>query len=218
MKIALYLSVFLAYALIFYYIFRCLRVQIVSENAITESPGKQVSILGGMAALSVLFQVSPVFLPIAGLLLSPFSSLPIAIGTLLYPKGALPMFLAASGIVSIVYWQEGVVFLFATGPLGIAAALAAMSSSQRWRKILVSGLILTSGILILTFIIGLPGMVEAFENLHVFTMVLVVFIFSLTYSWLWVHIVLILKKRLLQLLKPNVSLDNEDMTRNNSDT
>jgi hypothetical protein len=194
MKVILYLAVFTAHFLILYYIFRYLRGQTVSEDAIKESPGRRVSILGGMAALAILFQVSPVFFPVAGLLLSPFSSLPIAIGTLLFPQGALGMFLAASGIISIIYWQEGAVFLFATGPLGIASALAVMSRGHKWMRILISGLILTCGILILTFVIGLPGLMEAFENLQVFTMVLVVFLFSLGYSCLWVHIILIIKK------------------------
>lgn len=194
MKITLYLAVFSAHILILYCVFRYLKVQKVSEEVINESPGRRVSVLGGMAAIAVLFQVSPVFFPVAGFLLSPFSSLPIAIGTLLYPQGALPMFLAASGIISIIYWQEGVIFLFATGPLGITSALAVMSSSRKWIKILISSLILTGGILILTFIIGLQGLVEAFESMQAFKTVLVVFLFSFGYSCLWVHIILILKK------------------------
>jgi hypothetical protein len=193
-KVILYLAVFSVYILVLYCIFRYLRVQTVSEEAIKESPGRRVSILGGMAALAVLFQISPVFFPVMGLLLSPLSSLPIAMGTLLYPKGALPMFLAASGIISVIYLQEGAVFLFATGPVGIASALAVMRSSHRWLKILISSLILTVGILMLTFMIGLQGLVEVFENQQSFTVVLVVFLFSLGYSCLCAHIILILKK------------------------
>lgn len=217
MSKGLYLCVFLIHSLILYYIFRSLKLQTEGEET-TEESSKRVAILGGMAALSAMFQVAPVFLPVAGLLLSPFSSLPIAIGTLLYAKGALPMFLASAGIISIIYVEEGIIFLLATGPLGLASSLVVISNKPKWKKILIPSLILTSGILILIFIVGLAGLVEVVDNLHVITAMLAIFLFSIVYSCIWIYIVLIFKKCLLPFLKPHIKLSKEELSSTNTDT
>ncbi|WHH60164.1 hypothetical protein [Petroclostridium sp. X23] len=158
---------FLIYIVLLFFIFKSLKVQGRRKEIISERYSKRTASLGIMTALAVIFQESPVFLPVAGLMLSPLSSLPIAIGTLLYLEDAILMFLGTAALVSAIHIEEAIIFIFTTGPIGLTLSLVVMSYNRKWRKIWIPSLILTSGISILTFVIGISDLAEAFNSLDI---------------------------------------------------
>jgi len=91
--------------------------------------------------------------------------------------------------------QEAIIFLLATGPLGLSAALVAVPTIPLWRKSLVSTSLLTCGILLLIFLVGLPGLqnMVSFLNIIVF---LAIILFSFLYSSLFMGIALFIQKRI----------------------
>ncbi|NLK00708.1 MAG: hypothetical protein GX318_05660 [Clostridia bacterium] len=161
----------------------------------SESRGKWIAYAGLLAALAVILQSSPVFLPVVGLALSPLSSLPVIIGTLLFADRVLPMFLAAAALLFLVNVQEAVIFLLTTGPLGLTAALAVIPTIPFWRKSLVTTSLLTCGILLLTFLVGLPGLQNTVGSLNM-PILLAIIAFSFLYSSLFMRIAIYSQNRM----------------------
>jgi len=98
-------------------------------------------------------------------------------------------------LLFLVNVQEAIIFLLATGPLGLSAALVAVPTIPLWRKSLVSTSLLTCGILLLIFLVGLPGLqnMVSFLNIIVF---LAIILFSFLYSSLFMGIALFIQKRI----------------------
>lgn len=163
-----------------------------------EKTSKRITFCGLLAALTAILHAAPVFLPLAGMALSPLSSLPVLVGALFFADKALPMFLAAAALLLLISVEEAMIFLLATGPLGLAAALATVPNIPFWLRALVPTTLLTCGIFILTFIIGLPGLKDIVGSLDVVA-VLALIIFSFVYSLLFMGAALFLRKRILTL-------------------
>lgn len=163
-----------------------------------DQPGissKRITLAGLLTAIAVILHGAPVFLPVVGLALSPLSSVPIIIGALLFADRVLPMFLAVTALLFLVNVQEAIIFLLATGPLGLAAALVAVPAIPFWRKSLVSTLLLTCGILLLIFLVGLPGLQNIVSSLNI-AIFLAIILFSFLYSSLFMGIALFVQKRM----------------------
>ena len=77
----------------------------------------QIGLGGILTSITVILQSAPVFLPIIGLILSPFSTLPVALAALINVYLGLGVFTSSLFILLIVSIQEGAIFLFATGIL-----------------------------------------------------------------------------------------------------
>jgi hypothetical protein len=118
--------------------------------------GKFVSIGGLLIALTVLFHSAPVFFPAIGLALSPLSTLPVALAAVINIPLGIAVFTSSALILVIVSPQEATILLFTTGLLGIVIG------SLLYRKgimisILSSSVILSLGMFVLTFVIGISG-------------------------------------------------------------
>ncbi len=160
---------------------------------------KWITLAGFLAAITVVLHSAPIFLPVIGLALSPLSTLPVIIGALLFADRVLPMFLAAFALLFLINAQEAVIFLLATGPLGLTVALAAIPTIPFWQKSLIPTSLLTCGILLLIFLVGLPGLQNIVESLNLIIF-LAIILFSLIYSWLFMGITLFTQKRMLSII------------------
>jgi hypothetical protein len=200
---ALYMSALFIYLTLLSYLFIYLKNTKVYKQNISPKPSKWIATLGLMIALAVIFQSAPVYLPTAGMILSPFSSLPIAIGTMLYPQAALAMFLGTAGILFTIHIEEAFIFLFGTGSIGLSTAFLVMKKKSKWKMLWLPSLLLTSGIIIMTYLIGIPGLIEAFASMNVLTAFLLILLFSIGYSLLWIHIISLAKKQLTLFLRSN---------------
>jgi hypothetical protein len=143
-----------------------------------------ICIGGILTTVAVLFQSAPVFFPIIGLALSPLSSLPIAIAAVSNISLGLLVFFSSALILAIVSAQESIILLFTTGLLG------AVIGALLYRKgiilsILFSSIALSLGMVLLTYIVGIPGFAALTSSLSMPLALLYIFSFSLIYASIW---------------------------------
>ncbi len=140
---------------------------------------------GGMlTAIAVLFQSAPVFLPALGLALSPLSTLPIAIAAVSSIFLGVSVFFSSALILTIISAQETMILLFTTGLLGFVIG------TLLYRKgiiisIISSSIVLSLGMIFLTYIVGIPGFINLTRSLSTPLTIFMFFLFSLVYASIW---------------------------------
>ena len=180
------------------YTFLLLKKSRSELRAITQfrNYSREITTASLLAALAALLHAAPVYLPLVGMALSPLSSIPIIIGVLLFADGALAMFLAAALLLFFINVEEAMIFSLATGPLGLATALAAIPNIPLWKKIAIPTVLLTCGILLLAFLVGVPGIQSLIGTFTLFGLDLIL-AFSLLYSLLFMGLARLSHRRLL---------------------
>ena len=143
-----------------------------------------ISLGGLLISLTVLFQSAPVFLPSIGLALSPFSTLPIALASVLNVSLGITVLFSSSLILITVSPQEAIILTFTTGLLGI------LMGTLIYRKgiivsILSSTIMLSVGIAILTYIVGIPAFGDLTGALSLPFTLFIFLIFSFVYVSIW---------------------------------
>lgn len=156
------------------------------------------SIGGLLTAVAVLFQSAPVFLPAIGLALSPFSTLPVAMAAAFHLSLGIAVLISSAGILIFVSLQESMIFLFATGLLGII--LGTMQYSKRVLvPILEAAIALTIGIFILTYVAVIPSFADFATSFPVPVVAVLLFAFSLVYASIWHLCIRNFFKKLIQI-------------------
>ncbi|MCX7920504.1 MAG: hypothetical protein N3B21_00555 [Clostridia bacterium] len=143
-----------------------------------------ISVGGLLTSLTVLLQSAPVFLPAIGLALSPLSTLPIALATVFNISLGITVLFSSALILTIVSPQEAIILLFTTGLLGT------VMGTLLYRKgiivsILSSTIILSIGMIILTYIVGISAFGGLTGTLSFPITLIIFFIFSLVYVSIW---------------------------------
>lgn len=137
-----------------------------------------------LVALTVIFQSAPVFLPSIGLVLSPFSTLPIAIAAVINISLGFIVFFASVLILVIVSVEETIILLFTTGVLGIVIGTLLYRKGIKI-SILVSSVALSLGMICLTYIIGISAFVDLTRLISTLIIFLAYFSFSFIYACIW---------------------------------
>lgn len=143
-----------------------------------------VCIGGILISSAVLFQAAPVYLPTVGLILSPFSTLPIGIAAAVNISLGLTVFLGAALILAVISLQETLILIFTTGLLGMVMG-AFIYRKGMIKAILFSSIALYIGMLFLTYVLGFTAFVELTKLFSTLLIHLVFFLFSLIYSTIW---------------------------------
>lgn len=139
---------------------------------------------GILTALAVLLQSSPVFLPGAGLMLSPFSTLPVALAASMSTYAGILTLLSSAALLLFISPQEAIIFLSATGPLGLA--LGACYKKGIIKTIAAAGATLFIGINILIHGAGIAAFGGFTQGSSLITSTLIYLVFSFFYSAFWV--------------------------------
>ncbi len=134
--------------------------------------------------MTVMLQAAPVYLPAIGLVLSPFSTLPIALATYFHFSLGVAVLASSSLLLVIVSAQEAVILLFTTGILGIAIGTLSVQKGVAMASF-IAGIVLTTGILALTYLIQIPLFLEVANSFSIFPTILGFYIFSFVYSLIW---------------------------------
>lgn len=150
------------------------------------SPPQRVALAGLLVALATVLQGAAAFWPFIGQMLATLSALPVAVQTLASPDDALPMALATAGVLLFIRVSLALSFLLTTAPLGLTAAWAATSRRPLGLRLLLPGLALSSGILLLAELFGVPIFARLAEARGPVFAVLAYAIFGLLYAPLWV--------------------------------
>lgn len=109
---------------------------------------KHISRGGILTALTVLLQSAPLYLPLIGLILSPLSTLSLAIASAFNPLLGIIVFLSSGLLLLLISLEETLIFVFSTGILGLMLGL--FNNKNRLVAIIVSSLCLFIGLILLT--------------------------------------------------------------------
>ena len=164
-----------------------------------QTGSRWITISSLLAVIAALFQLAPIFLPVVGMALSPLSSIPMVISVLMFADKAAATFLITAALLFLFNVEEAIIFLLATGPLGLAAATAAISRGSSLKKGLLPASLLSFGILLLVFLIGLPGLTSLVSVLNAGAL-LAIAAFSYLYSLLFMGITRFLQQRIMPLM------------------
>lgn len=145
---------------------------------------RHISFGGILTAIAVLLQSAPVFFPAIGLLLSPFSTLPVMIAAIGQITMGFIVYFSTFIILLSIHLQEAIIFLFTTGLLGMIIGTFLFRKGILF-SILISFLSLTSGILFLTYIAKIPAFGDITHSLPFSIALLLFSAFSLGYVTLW---------------------------------
>jgi hypothetical protein len=118
------------------------------------------------------------------LALSPLSTLPIAIAAVFNISLGLTVFFSSALILAIVSIQETIILLFTTGILGIAIGTLLYRKGLKV-SILFSSIILSLGMIFLTYIAGISAFVDLTSLLSTPLTFLIFFSFSFVYTSIW---------------------------------
>ena len=143
-----------------------------------------VCIGGLLTALGVLFQSAPILLPMVGLVLSPFSTLPIALAAMANVYLGCSVFFSCAFILTFISVQEAMILLFTTGLLGLVMG-ALLYRKGVLISILLSSLALSLGMMFLTYVVGVSGFVEMTSSLSTLLAYIIFYLFSIVYASLW---------------------------------
>lgn len=143
-----------------------------------------ISIGGILTTITVIFQSAPVFFPAIGLLFSPLSTLPIAIAAFYNISLGITVFFSSALILTFVNVQEAIILLFTTGLLGIAIGTF-LYRKGIFISILFSTIILTLGMLSLTYIVGISAFGDLTSSVSIPLTLLIFTSFSFIYVSIW---------------------------------
>lgn len=143
-----------------------------------------ISLGGILTALTVIFQSAPIFLPALGLLLSPLSTLPIALASVINIYLGIIVLISSALILIAISIQEAMILIFSTGLLGLVLGVL-LYKKGIFVSIAVSSMSLMIGLFVLTYIVAIPGFVSFTSSLSLLTILLICFILSLFYVSIW---------------------------------
>lgn len=160
---------------------------------------KFVSLGGILTTVAVLFQSAPLFLPVIGLVLSPLSTLPVAIAAVSNISLGFTVFFSSVLIQAAFSFQETLIFFFTTGLIGLIMGILL------YRKgivisILLSSIALSIGILSLTYIVRIPSFVNFTDSITGLVSFSLYYIFSLIYCCIWNILFIKFLKKFLNLV------------------
>ncbi len=151
---------------------------------------------GALSSIAVLLQAAPIFVPGIGLILSPLSTLPVAIAAISDISLGIFVFFSSTIILTMISIQETLIFLFTTGILGVVIG------SLLYRKgiiasIICSSMVLTLGMIFLTYLVKVEGFIQLTNKLTSPIVLLIYIGFTTVYTSIWNIILIKLKNTLM---------------------
>ncbi|KQX48558.1 MULTISPECIES: hypothetical protein [unclassified Paenibacillus] len=141
-----------------------------------------------LASIAAVLQAAGGFLPGVGYLISPFSTAPIVLCTIVSIRSGFMGYILTIVLLLILQPSEIIVFPFTTGLLGLGLGGAFLMLKQWISIIAAASLFLFAGINILMYGLRFPVLGPSVSStFHVVTFASI-YIFSALYSWLWVVI------------------------------
>ncbi|MEB1809759.1 MAG: DUF2232 domain-containing protein [Bacillaceae bacterium] len=154
-----------------------------------------------LSAIAAILQSAGGFLPIVGLLISPFATLPILLMTInSIPYGMMSYF---TTIILLMFMQPSELFIFpfTTGLLGLALGVGIKLKKRKIFIITLSGLVLFIGILLLIYVIKFPILGPSVSTGMGWRMGLMLISFCWLYAYIWVLFTQFLMKRFKFLIR-----------------
>ncbi len=156
---------------------------------------KTIVLAGFLACLAALFQLLPLFLSEAFVILTIFSSIPIYIICRINPRLGITAAITSFILISLLSPHEALFFICTNGPVG--ASLGCFSHYVRNKQIIifVSSIILSCTLCIMNFIIGIPILGTPLSGTFIIQ-VFIIIIFSYIYTYVYWYFSQFIFKRL----------------------
>lgn len=156
-----------------------------------------------VASLASLLQVSGAFFPGPGHVLSAFSALPMAVAAFMSPWGGVTCFAVSAFLTFILQPAASIIFTLCNAPLGFVIGWGLHHSHSTFKITLIGTVVLTTGMLILTFGLGFPVFGPFPVRKHLFTLLPLYIGLAFLYTYAWLRFSQSMLKRLVNIgLKP----------------
>lgn len=172
---------------------------------------RSLSYCAVLTIFAVLFQSSPVFLPLVGMFFSPFATFPIALASYESKSLGVASYASAGLILLFIYPEEALIFFLTTGIIGIP--LGAYTHSVI-KSVAAAAGILFAGMNALTYLADIIIFGDTIPHASFLDSLLPYLLFSLGYSVAWLFIIKFLIKILFRLRV--ISKTNRDKPRTKS--
>lgn len=147
----------------------------------------KLMVLGGlMSCIAALFQILPVFLSEAFIILTIFSSMPIYVICRIHPKIGITAAMVSFILISFLSTHEALLFIFTNAPIGISLGSLSHFNSKQLIVVSLTSIILSCSLCILNFIIGIPIFGAQIPGI-LLIQILIISIFSLIYSFIYFY-------------------------------
>ena len=164
------------------------------------SPTKKLMLMALMAALAAILQSAGGFLPGIGYAISPFATAPILLVTLMALRSGIFTYIVAICLLVLIEPSELVIFPFTTGLLGLGLGSTFRTLNKRLEIVVTNGLLLCIGICIPLYVFGFPLFNSTVSSSFHLTVLLIIFFFSLLYSWAWMELGLFILRKIKAIL------------------
>lgn len=174
--------------------------QIESDNIFSRIGANKTKTLVTIAffsALTGLLQSMGGFLPGTGYLISPFSTAPIVLSTLISLRSGLTAYTLSILLLFLIQPSELIVFPFATGLLGLVLGFSLSNFKNRIQVIVFSAAVLWVGVSLVIYAFRFPLLGPSVPINFQIDISVYVFLFSLLYSGIWTEISLRILARLI---------------------
>ncbi|WP_210469578.1 hypothetical protein [Sporosarcina sp. 6E9] len=165
------------------------------------SPLRQTLFGALMASLAAILQAAGGLMPGIGMFLSPFTTLPILVSTLVSIRTGILTYILTILLLLLMEPSELFIFPFTTGLLGVGLGWTCRILHRRLEIILVNGLLLFTGICIPLYVLGFPVFGPAVTSSFNGLILVMIFGFSLLYCWLWLELGLFFLRKIEIILK-----------------
>ena len=164
------------------------------------SPTKMLAFAAFMAAFAAIFQSAGGLLPGIGFFISPLSTAPILFAMLISYRSGVFAYLITIGLLLLIQPAELFIFPFTTGFLGLSLGWSFRFLTTSLAIFFTNGIALLLGICVPLYILGFPVFgPDSFSSITL-TALLILFGFSLLYSWIWLEFGMFLLRKLSKLL------------------
>jgi|SRR5699024_3395554 len=178
-----------------------LDVQKFHREVIKWSATKQMMTVALLASVAALLQSAGGYIPIIGFFISPFTTLPIIIATLITFRHGLFAYGLTIVLLLILEPAELFIFPFTTGLLGLGVGCGLIIFMKRLYITVVNGVLLSIGIFIPLYLLDFPVFGPMTSSAISVKVMLSIFLFSILYSGLWVQISLFFIRRLDKVIR-----------------
>lgn len=140
-----------------------------------------------MACIAALFQITPVYLSEAFVILTMFSAIPIFIIAWIKPKIGIAASLASFILISLLSIHEAMIFAFANAPVGIVLGCCSHYTNKKHFIVPIAATVQSCTLIILNFAIGIPIFGVSIPGAQIIQ-VLIIATFSLVYNFIYLYI------------------------------
>lgn len=164
-------------------------------------PVKKLLFMALMAALTAILQAAGGLLPAVGFAISPFATAPIMIAAIMSLRSGISTYIVTILLLFLMQPSELIIFPFTTGLLGLGLGWTLRNLNNRPQVILANGVLLCLGICIPLYALGFPVFGPTVSSSINPITLLLIFAFSLAYSWIWTELSLYILRKLKSILQ-----------------